>query len=208
MRTAIIADDHPFIRAIIKHALQEAAIDVVYEASDGLDTLQGLREQHADLLILDLDMPRLGGLDVMDRLMTAPQRPKVLVLSGHPAEHYAARCMRAGAAGYLCKRHGMAQLVQALGALQAGFIYFPQEINLGMPPRREMAEQAEVVAELSPREMQVLHYLGLGMSNAAIGEQLGISNKTVSSHKRRLLEKFNVHSVIDLAVIVERHGLA
>lgn len=207
MHTAIIADDHPFIRSIVRNALQQAAVEVVCEACDGVEVLQQVRAHQPDLLVLDLDMPRMGGLDVLGRLMEMPRRPKVLILSGHPPEHFAARCMRAGAASYLCKRHGLAHLTHALAAMRGGFIYFPEEVNVQVPVQPDKTLQAAMVATLAPREMQVLRYLGLGMSNEAIGDQMHISNKTVSTHKRRLLKKFQVKSVIDLAAIVRRYGL-
>ncbi|MFF7707487.1 response regulator [Pseudomonas sp. NPDC007930] len=203
MQTAFIADDHPFIRTVVRRTLERADISVVGEAGDGISALKGVRRLEPDLLVLDLDMPGISGLQVLDRLLTLARQPKVLVLSAHLGEHYGPRCLRAGAMAYLCKRHGLEHLLLAVEALRCGFIFFAREASQMAPPRAEAAKHAEVLAGLSPRELQVLHYLALGVSNVGISGMLNISNKTVSSHKRRLLRKFEVRSVIDLAEILE-----
>lgn len=204
MKTAVVIDDHPFVRAIVRELLSQDGIEVTAEAGDGIDAFAPIREFSPDLLVLDIDMPRLGGFELMERL-PAETRPKVLMLSAFPAQFYAARCVNAGASGYVCKEGELADFSMAVAAIRSGYVYFPQVSLLPQALSQSHHDEASCLRALTAREYQIFRYLSLGMSNKVIGEHLEISSKTVSSHKSRLLAKFRVGSVVDLALIAERH---
>lgn len=207
MYKALIVDDHPFIRSAGRMLLKQEGFEVVAETDNGADAVQLAREHAPDLVLLDIAIPRLDGLEVLSRLNALNLPSKILVLTGRPALSYSARCMKAGAAGYISKGDDLDELVKAIRAIMSGYTFFP---NLSTSSVRrsdiEISEQ-ELIKTLSDRELSIVQQLANGLGNKEIGEAMLLSNKTVSTYKKRMFDKLNVKSVVYLAEFAKRNNL-
>jgi two-component system response regulator EvgA len=207
MFKAMVVDDHPFIRSSVKMLLKQENFEVVAEADNGADALQLAREHAPDLIVLDIVMPRLDGLEVISRLTALNLKSKIVVLTSKSAIFYSLRCMKAGAAGYISKTDDLDELTKAIKVIMDGYTFFP---NLAISSVRRSDAQAtdlEMIQNLSDRELMILQQLSLGLSNKEIGETMLLSSKTVSTYKSRLIEKLNVKSVVYLAEFAKRNQL-
>lgn len=204
---ALVVDDHPFIRSSVCLQLQRDNVQVVGETDNGVEALRLAKERTPNVVILDIALPGLDGMQVLQRLNALERRPKLLMLTSQLPDAYSLRCMKAGAAGFICKTDDLAELSKAVLAIRSGYTYFP-EVLLSSVRRQDMAtSESRCLASLSDRELVILQYLARGMSNKAIGEMMLLSNKTVSTYKTRLIEKLGVTSLIDLADLARRNGL-
>jgi DNA-binding NarL/FixJ family response regulator len=208
----VIADDHALVREGIRRVLDEDdGFDVVCEVSDGAATLDAVSRGDVDVVVLDLTMPGMSGLEVARRLRGAGERPRALVLSMHDDAEYVLRAVRAGAAGYLLKDDaGPAMLRQAVRAVHAGeSFYSPAVASLLTDALRSgEAEQApDPLGELTHRETEVLQLVARGRSNKQIAAELGISRRTVESHRESLMRKLDIHSVAGLTRFALETGL-
>ncbi|RTX38217.1 response regulator transcription factor [Pseudomonas aeruginosa] len=206
MSRILIVDDHPVIRMAMKMLLEAEGHQIVGDTDNGVDAISLGRELKPDLVILDIGIPRLDGLEVISRMMVLALPLKILVLTGQSASLFALRSMQAGAAGFVCKQGGLAELVTAVNAVASGYSYFPSS---AMRPVQQGAysDDVELLGRLSDREVSVLQYLSQGYSNKQISEQMFISNKTVSTYKARLLLKLNAGSLVDLIEFAKRNTL-
>lgn len=206
MSRILIVDDHPVIRMAMKMLLEAEGHQIVGDTDNGVDAISLGRELKPDLVILDIGIPRLDGLEVISRLMVLALPLKILVLTGQSASLFALRSMQAGAAGFVCKQGGLVELVTAVNAVASGYSYFPSS---AMRPVQQGAysDDVELLGRLSDREVSVLQYLSQGYSNKQISEQMFISNKTVSTYKARLLLKLNAGSLVDLIEFAKRNTL-
>ncbi|HCF6021272.1 response regulator [Pseudomonas aeruginosa] len=206
MSRILIVDDHPVIRMAMKMLLEAEGHQIVGDTDNGVDAISLGRELKPDLVILDIGIPRLDGFEVISRLMVLALPLKILVLTGQSASLFALRSMQAGAAGFVCKQGGLAELVTAVNAVASGYSYFPSS---AMRPVQQGAysDDVELLGRLSDREVSVLQYLSQGYSNKQISEQMFISNKTVSTYKARLLLKLNAGSLVDLIEFAKRNTL-
>jgi DNA-binding NarL/FixJ family response regulator len=186
---------------------QEADLTVAGEAGSGEELLAMVREDRGDVVVLDLSLPGMAGMDVLRELRHLAPRLPVLILSVHAAEQYATRALRAGASGYLTKESAPEELVQAIRQVVAGRRYLGSAAaeNLadylasGMPPSPHEA--------LSDRELQVMRLLVQGRRIGEIAESLSLSPKTVSTYRRRVLDKMNMSSNADLVEYAVRERL-
>jgi len=204
----LIADDHAIVRGGLKQLFALAPdIQVAGEAANGADVLACLRQQTVDLLLLDLNMPGISGTDLITRVKAHYADLPILVFSMHNEPLVATRALKAGASGYITKDCEPGILLAAVRKVAAHGKY----IDPGIAER--MAFEATSNAEspphtlLSDRELQVFHLLAAGQSVNAIAAQLTISNKTVSTHKVRLLEKLKLTSVAELVRYAMQHDL-
>jgi two-component system response regulator EvgA len=211
---ALIVDDHPFVRASVKMLLELEGFEVVGEADNGRDAWELVRNLRPHIVVLDIAIPFLDGMEIIKRIQSLnadqKQQPpiKVLVLTSQSPQYYAARCISAGASGFISKSDDLVDFSKALRALMAGYAYFPS-IAINSVRRSDVeSDEAARIASLSRRELTVLQQLSQGLSNKQIAEALLLSNKTVSTYKVRLIEKLNVASVVDLADLARRHNLA
>lgn len=200
----VIVDDHPFIRSSVSMQLRQDRLEVVGQADNGVDAVRLVREHMPDLVVLDLVLPDMDGLQVLLRIRDMPQPPKVLVLTSHLADYFSLRCMRAGASGFLSKSDNLDELSKAVLALRSGYSYFPDVSYSSVNHKDMITTEAQRIAALSDREVIIFQYLARGM---VIGELMLISNKTVSTYKTRLLEKLRVSSLIELADLARRNQL-
>lgn len=178
MYKALIVDDHAVIRVAGKLLLKDENFGVVAETDNGSEAVQLACDHQPDLILLDIAIPKLDGLEVLARISALEVPTKVLVLTSQSPEFYAMRCMKAGAAGYISKGDGLNELIKGIRAVMSGYTYFP---NLSANSvRRSDVEvtERELVRRLSDREMIILRQLALGMSNKEIAESMQISSKT------------------------------
>lgn len=200
MIRVLLADDHAIVRAGLRRIVQEAGdIDVVAEASDGRDALKLVEEISPDVVVIDISMPGLDGLEVIDRLTAMYPRIPVLVLTMHEEDQYVVRTINSGARGYLTKRSAPEQLVKAIRQVNSGGFYLTDEAaeSLAVSLSRR-TRSASSLGALSNRELQVLRGLAVGMTNREIAVSYGISVKTVDTHRSRLLKKLNLRNNAEL----------
>lgn len=207
MGKILIVDDHPVIRMAVRSLLEHEGHTVVGETNNGIDAVSLAKELAPDLIVLDLTLLKLDGLEVVERLKGLPAPTQVLVLTSRNPLCYASRCKMAGAAGFVSKLGDLTQLVDATKAILSGYTYFPNVVHDTRFGDRQVTE-IEQLSSLSNREMVVLEYLAQGMLNKEIAERMLISDKTVSTYKTRLLLKLNMSSLLDLIEFAKRSGVA
>ena len=204
---ALVVDDHPFIRTSVCMQLRMDNLEVVGQADNGIDAVAMTRDRKPDVVILDLLLPGLDGLEVITRIKAMTCPAKVVVLTSQLTENFSLRCMKAGASGFVSKTEDLKILSTAIMAVLDGYTYFP-DVALSSVNRRELeASEPYLLGTLTNRELIILQHLARGLSNKAIGEAMLLSNKTISTYKTRLIEKLKVGSVIDMADIARRNGL-
>lgn len=206
MRTVLIVDDHPFICLAVRTLLERDGYHVVAEADNGVDAIQYAKEFHPDLVIVDIGIPKLDGLSVIMRLRMLDDSVKVLVLSSQPANLFSIRCRQAGAAGYVCKSGDLTELTNAIQAIRSGYDYFPSLSSASVSQADSEVSEAELLNKLSDREITVLRQLAQGRSNKQIGDDLALSNKTISCYKARIMDKLRVETLVDLVEIAKRNS--
>jgi DNA-binding NarL/FixJ family response regulator len=199
MIRVFVADDHPMMREAIKFALGRMPdIEVVGEAGNSADVLAAVRSRNFDVLVLDLFMPGRCGIELIHHISTEAPKLAILVWTGQEERYFALRAMRAGAHGYLRKDQGSAELVQACRKLASGKHWFSSEVVELMAQALLAPSPESPHASLSPREYAVFSLLIRGCSLSEIGKRLFLSNKTVSTHKTRMMQKLQIHSVAEL----------
>ncbi|MEN1680148.1 MAG: response regulator transcription factor [Planctomycetota bacterium] len=201
-RVALI-DDHNLVRSGLAALLRlRGDFEVVTEATDGVTGLQRLRTIACDLVILDLAMPRLGGLAVIEELRDSGSDIKILVLSMYDDPQFVARAINAGANGYLLKHAVDEDLFHAIETVLAGESFLSEAID-----RDALAECTFCDGELTSREKEVLQLIGEGMTNGDIARTLTISPHTVTRHRANLMKKLNVHNRVELVTVASNRGL-
>ncbi|WP_325437951.1 ATP-binding protein [Pseudomonas nitroreducens] len=206
MSRILIVDEQPVTRHALRLMMEADRHEVVGEADNGPEALHQARLCKPDLMILELSIPRLGGLEVLQRLIAQESPVKVLVLTSQDSEYFAGRCLTAGAAGFVSKQEDPQAVREAVRAIAQGHSYFPSHA-LGSVNAAEEAGHGGLLKDLSVRELSVLRLLAQGLSNIAIADQLAISDKTVSTYKVRLMQKLHAKSLVELIDIGRRHGL-
>jgi two-component system response regulator EvgA len=207
MYKALIVDDHPFIRASVKVLLKQERFDTVAEASSGAEALQMAKAYLPDLIILDITMPGLDGLEVIQRIREQRIPARILVLTSQPAEYFSTRCQKAGAKGYVCKSDRLHELSKAISAVMSGYNYFPDVELASVYKGDRLASETDSIARLTDREMLVLQQLSRGLRNLEVADHMSISHKTVSTYKLRLMHKLKVRTLVELADLAKRHQL-
>lgn len=193
----LLADDHGVLRDSLRAFLSlHADLDVVGEAADGLETLRRVQELQPDVLLLDMAMPNLGGLEVLRRVGKENPTCNVLVLTQHELPEYILPALKAGAKGYLLKRAGGSEVVQAIRAVARGDSYLhPAVANFVIEAairtdNNSSGSLSEVA--LTDRENEVLSLIGEGKTNTEVARALSISTKTVDKHRANLMEKLGI----------------
>ncbi|MBA1189425.1 response regulator transcription factor [Pseudomonas entomophila] len=205
MYSVFIVDDHPVIRLAVRMLLENQSYKVVGESDNGVDAMQMVRECRPDLVILDISIPKLDGLEVLSRFQSMALPLKVLVLTAQSPALFAVRCMHSGAAGYVCKQEDLSELLSAIKAVLSGYNYFPsQAIN---PVQESESRDLELFKLVNDRELMVLQLFAQGRSNKEIASGMFLSNKTVSTYKKRLMQKLRAASLVELIDIAKRNAL-
>ncbi|ABM26707.1 MULTISPECIES: response regulator transcription factor [Shewanella] len=205
-RKVLIVDDHPVVVLALKIILEQSGFEVIAETNNGVDALKLMKALSPDAVILDIGIPQLDGLEVIERSRKLSKCPPILVLTAQPSEHFISRCIQAGASGFVSKQKDMNEVTGALKAIITGHSYFPIISNNNMISKSNQ-DEAELVKKLSTREMVVLQHLAIGLSNKEIAERMLLSNKTISTYKTRLLDKLNAKNLVDIIEIAKRQSL-
>jgi DNA-binding NarL/FixJ family response regulator len=209
----LVADDHAVVREGIRTLLESTpGFEVVGEAGSGDEALAIIGRMDPDVAILDITMPGLSGIDVITRLRATGARTGVLILSMHDHPEYVLGAVRAGADGYLLKSAGPAEIRDAVRAVAAGHEAFGPRITqlLGSALRDEAARSASRgrLDLLTPRELEVLSRVAAGRTSREIGEDLGISHRTVETHRESIMKKLGIRTVAGLTRFALEAGLS
>jgi DNA-binding NarL/FixJ family response regulator len=208
--TIVVADDHKIVREGIRKLLEAREdFQVVGEASDGEEAVQMVLEKKPDVALMDIWMPRLSGIDATRRIGKRGLDTKVLVLSMHESRTYVEEVLRAGAAGYILKNAASQDLLNAIDAVCNGASYLSPAITQQVVDAIARPGDAvpSGVAALTDREREVLQLIAEGLSSKEIAGMLGVSLKTVDSHRSNLMEKLDIHKVSGLVRFAIRSGL-
>ena len=203
----LIADDHSLIRSAMKSLMESQGYVVVAEAANGTDTVQLARQHDVDLIILDITMPGLDGLEVINRIRASGLETRILVLTSQSPLFYSQRCMKAGAAGFITKSQDLTELLRAVKVIMDGYTFFPYLAASSVRNSDATMSDIELIQHLSARELYILQQLARGLSNKKIAEDMILSSKTISTYKARLIEKLNIKSVVYLADFAKRNDL-
>ena len=208
MIRVILCDDHAMIRRGIRDTLAEAVdIQVVAETGSYSEVREALRKHPCDVLVLDLNLPGRGGMEVLSSLREGESSVKVLIVSMFPEDQYAIRCLRAGAQGYLNKAGDPANLVTAVRTLAQGRKFVTPEVAQMLVESLSGDNNEALHASLSERELQTLLKIASGKRLSEIAEELMLSPKTVSVYRSRVLEKLKLSNNAELTVYAIRNEL-
>jgi len=208
----LVADDHAIVRSGIRHVLEgEPGFEIVAEAATGGEALALATELRPDVALLDISMPGGSGLLVAAELRRSAPETRILVLSMHDNPEYVLESVRAGASGYLLKDTAATELRGAIRAVQRGDSYFspPVASRLSAAVRGDLpgAAHARALARLSAREREVLVGVSRGHTNKQIAQDLGISHRTVESHRESLMRKLGLRTVAELTRLALESGM-
>lgn len=208
----LLADDHAIVRRGMRSLLEtDAAIEVVAEAADGLEALRLCEEHSPDLLILDVAMPKLNGIDVAARAQKMQPPPLAIMLSMHLDESYVMRSINAGARGYLLKDSTDEDLLPAVRAVAAGKSFFSPAVSdvLAEEYMQQLQERGltDSYDLLTDREKEVLHLLAEGRLNKEVAALLEVGLSTVETHRANLMQKLNLHSTAEIVLYAMRKRL-
>ncbi|HET9679001.1 MAG TPA: UvrY/SirA/GacA family response regulator transcription factor [Gammaproteobacteria bacterium] len=206
MLNLLLIDDHKLVRVGIRKILEESAgINVVGEAETGEDGLQLARELKPDIILLDINMPGIGGIEALRKLKAHNAKVRVIVVSVQTEEPLPSRMLEAGADGYLSKSRAADEVLLAVQKVQRGERYLSADIAQQMALNRHA--QQSPVDQLSKREIQVLIQVTEGKTVQEISDSLALSPKTISTYRYRMYEKLNVNNDVELTRFALRHGL-
>jgi DNA-binding NarL/FixJ family response regulator len=206
----LLADDHTILRAGIRSLLDEVeGIEVVAEAANGLEALALVDAHRPDILLADIAMPGLSGLELAARVARDYPETKVIILTMHKDEEYVRRSLNVGAAGYLLKDSDIEELALSLRAVSQGGNYLSPAVSkqLVAAYRKQAAGATGPAIELTRRQSEVLQLIAEGKTTKAIARTLGISVKTVESHRKLLMDRLGIHDVAGLVRYAIRVGL-
>jgi DNA-binding NarL/FixJ family response regulator len=207
----ILADDHTLVRAGIRALLETLpGVEVVAEAGDGREVLNLVKTQGPNVVLMDISMPSLNGLEATERITREFPEVRVIILSMHNNEEYYWRALRAGAAGYLLKKAATAELNTALQQVTRGEIYLSQEISKRLLKKltvNGIADRKSPLEQLTSRQREVLQLIAEGQNTKSIAEILKVSPKTIEYHRMKLMDFLNVRDIPGLVRFALRVGL-
>jgi DNA-binding NarL/FixJ family response regulator len=206
----LVADDHTIVRDGLVALLNGSGhCQVVAQAADGITTVDLAMKTQPDVVVVDISMPKLNGIEVVRRLTKELESTRILVLTMHAEEEYVMHVVRAGAAGFLLKDSASAEMLAAVRALAGGRGYFGTHASkvLAQQVQKPHAQLEDPYRDLTSREREVFHLIVEGMTTKEIARQLGTSTKTAENHRFRVLDKLGARNTAELIRYAARHGL-
>jgi DNA-binding NarL/FixJ family response regulator len=207
----LLADDHGIVRRGLRSLLEETGHSVVAEAADGLEAVRLCEEHRPDLLIIDIGMPKLSGIEVAARAQKLERPPAVIILSMHADESYIIRALAAGARAYLLKDATDEDLVPAIRAVASGKPFFSPAVTAVLVEDYMRTLQKRGLTDsyhlLTDREKEVLHLLAEGRSNKEVATLLDLGLSTVETHRANLMQKLNLHNTAEIVLYAVRKGI-
>ena len=195
----IIVDDHPIFREGLKKIISESHDIVISdEVSTGMELLDRVKKNSYDIIILDISLPDMSGLEILGNLQNEKKRPPVLIISMHPEEQYAVRALKTGASGYLTKGSIPDELLTAIRRVAAGRKYISSALAEKLAADLNNSDEEPAHDKLSDREYQVMVMLASGKSTGEIAKQLSLSLPTISTYRSRVLQKINLKNNAEL----------
>lgn len=208
----LLADDHVMMRQGLRHILESnAEMDIVAEAGSGIEAVEMARLHHPEIAIVDVAMKELNGIEASAQIIKHSPETAILILSMYSDERYVVRAVKAGARAYVLKNSAGEELIQAIHALREGLAFFsPAVARIFQHDAfrlRDSAEVADRFESLTDRERQIYQLLAEGNSNKEIANRLNLSLHTVETHRWRIMEKMDLHSIAELVLNAVRRGL-
>ena len=207
----LLADDHPIVRRGLRGLLDEAGLPVTAEAEDGLNAVRLCEEMHPDVMILDIAMPKLNGIEVTSRATKMDRPPAVIILTMYSDESYIMRALEAGARAYLLKSAADEDLVPAMRAVAAGKPFFSPSVAGVLIEDYVRRLQSQGLTDsyhlLTAREKEVLQLLAEGRSNKEVATELDVGLSTIETHRANLMQKLNLHNTAEIVLYAVRKGL-
>ncbi|AUF96193.1 MULTISPECIES: response regulator transcription factor [unclassified Pseudomonas] len=203
MTTVMLVDDHPIVLTAVRMLLERERFRVIGTAEDGKEAVELARKLSPQVVIVDIGLPELDGMEVIKRLQLLDPPPKIMALTGQPADLYVRRCLDAGIGAFVNKNEDIESVVFALKALIKGYSTFPQ---MSVNSNSLESENARLDS-LSNREMEVLRRLARGENNKAIGESMNLSAKTISTYRGRIMEKLKSESLVEMIDLAKRNNV-
>jgi len=208
----LIVDDDDLVRIGLRTLLEaEAQFEVIAEACDGREALRTARKLEPDIVVMDVSMPDMNGVDATERICAALDGVRVLALSVHREGDFVRRMLAAGAVGYLPKARALDEIVSAIHAVAAGRTYISPDVTaelLTSMSNTGATRSASALQDLSVREREVLQLLAEGHSAGQIAASLNLSVKTTETHRRRMMQKLSIGSVAELTRFAIKHGIS
>lgn len=208
MISVFLVDDHELVRTGIRRIIEDVrGMNVAEEAESGEDAVKWCRNNHADVILMDMNMPGIGGLEATKKILRFSPDVKIIVLTVHTENPFPTKVMQAGAAGYLTKGAGPDEMVNAIRMVDSGQRYISPDIAQQMALSQCSTASENPFADLSERELQIMLMITKGQKVTDISEQLSLSPKTVNSYRYRLFSKLNISGDVELTHLAIRHGI-
>lgn len=207
----LLIEDHTIVRQGLRRLLEEKGVEVVGEAEDGRKGLEAARKLEPDVVLMDISMPRLGGIEATRRIRKELSGTKVIILTIHLDENYIFKALDAGANAYLVKETASEDLYEAIAAVMRGETYFspkiPQKVIKSYNKMVKSGKKVDEFSRLTNREREILQLIAEGFTSKQIGEMLYISDKTVENHRANIMGKLDIHDTAGLVRYAVRIGL-
>lgn len=208
MINVFLVDDHELVRTGIRRIIEDVrGMKVVGEADSGESSVKWCRANHADVILMDMNMPGIGGLEATKKILRFNPDIKIIVLTIHTENPFPTKVMQAGAAGYLTKGAAPDEMVNAIRMVNSGQRYISPEIAQQMALSQFSAPSDNPFKELSERELQIMMMITKGQKVTDISEQLNLSPKTVNSYRYRLFSKLDISGDVELTHLAIRYGM-
>jgi len=210
----MLADDHPIIRAGLRSVVEKRSenIEIVGEASNGVDLLKLAKKNPADIYIVDITMPELNGIETTVRLLKLNPKSRVIILSIHESGIIIEKAFRSGARGYILKESAVEDIIRAIREVHSGRYYISPAISNfimnGYLDRISINTKYENVSNLTSRETEILQLIGEGATVKEIAKKLNLSVYTITTHKRNIMHKLDIHKSADLLRMAIKEGIA
>jgi DNA-binding NarL/FixJ family response regulator len=207
----LLADDHTLVRAGVRALLEKLpGVEVAGEASDGREVIDLIKTHQPDVVLMDISMPGLNGLQALARITRDYPKVRVIILSMHHNDEYVLQALKSGASGYLLKRAATAELPVALKSVVGGEIYLSREISgqfLKKFPLQQIARSLSPLEQLTSRQREILQLLAEGQTTKAVASMLKVSDKTVEYHRSKLMAALKIFDVAGLVRFAMRSGV-